>query len=317
MSDLPVISTALPWQKEEWTRLVSKIDSERLPHALLITGVRYAGKARLATALARLLLCHQSEAGHNCGTCHACELSRSGNHGDFRWLEPEAGKSRVIKVDQVRQLVEFASKTASLGRRKVVVMSPADSMNTQAANALLKLLEEPAPDTYIILVCHRLQGLPATIRSRCQMLKIMMPEQGECLQWLDKFTGLRSDSEKALNLARGQALLAEKIYRGAELEKAEAVNNAIEELVSGSGDVQALEALMAEEGIEELLVQLQQLLSHHIQQMDAAALGGNDGRSTFALLDDVIALQRAVQSGANPNRQLLVDSLSLRFDQVF
>ena len=140
MSKLPDISTALPWQREEWARLVSQVENEQLPHALLLAGVRYVGKARLALAMARLLLCHQPEAGHNCGKCHACELSRSGNHGDFRWLEPEAGKSRVIKIDQIRQLVEFAGKTASLGRRKVIVLSPADSMNTQAANALLKLL---------------------------------------------------------------------------------------------------------------------------------------------------------------------------------
>ena len=149
------------------------------------------------------------------------------------------------------------------------------------------------------------------------MLKILMPERDKCLQWLDKLTGLRSDSEKTLNLARGQAMLAEEIYRGAELDRAEAVSNAVEELASGSGGVQVLESLMADESVEELLVQLQQFLGRHIQQMDRAVLGSHSGRRTFALLDEVIALQRAVQSGANPNRQLLVDNLSLRFDQVF
>lgn len=314
-ADTVSISSPLPWQANEWTQLVQLMNEQQLPHAILLSGVQYSGKERFALALARLLLCEAPEAGHNCGKCHACELSRSGNHGDFRWLKPE-GTSKVIKVDQVRELVVFAHKTASLGRRKVIILSPAESMHRSSANALLKSLEEPSPDTFIILVCHRLQGLPATIRSRCQSTRLLMPGPEQSLPWLDQLTGARADSENALDLAGGQALLAATLYQEADLHSAEAVRSALKALGSGEGSVQDLGTLMADQAIEELLLQLNRHLHMQINAMDSGALASNRGRSTFGLLDDVIQLQRVVASGANPNRQLLLDALSARFEMV-
>ena len=315
MSEIPTISTALPWQKEVWSHLLQQLDDQQLPHAILLSGIQHSGKARLAMALARLLLCKQPRNGHNCGDCHGCELSRSGSHGDFRWLQPE-GTSRVIKVDQVRQLVEFTGKTASLGLRKVVVLSPAETMNIAAANALLKSLEEPSPETYIILVCHRLQGLPATIRSRCQTVKLAMPAREPGLAWLDLLTGSRSDSERALDLARGQVLLAEKLYKSASLDGAEAIRAALIALGPGGGSVQNLGSVMADEPIENLLEQLHEHLQGLVLKMNAADLKGKSARSIYGLLDEVVRLQRVVYSGANPNRQLLLDALSARFEMV-
>ena len=193
LTDLPPVSAPLPWQQETWSRLNQQLARGQLPHALLLTGVRDSGKSRLALALARLLLCEAPSGGLNCGQCHPCELSASGSHGDFRWLQPE-DKARVIKIDQVRDLVAFTTKTAAFGSRKVAVLSPADSMNSNAANALLKSLEEPAADTYMLLVCHQLQGVPATIRSRCQILKLPTPAAEESLAWLDKLRGERGES---------------------------------------------------------------------------------------------------------------------------
>ena len=106
----------------------------------------------------------------------------------FRWLEPE-DKSRAVKIDQIRQLLLLTSMTASFGLRKLVVISPAESMNGAAGNALLKSLEEPAKDTYLILVSQRIQGLPATVRSRCQKLRLGLPDERACLGWLDQLTG--------------------------------------------------------------------------------------------------------------------------------
>ena len=315
ISDIPATSMALPWQGDVWAHLLQQIEQQQLPHALLLTGVQHSGKAQLALALARLLLCHQPESGNNCGKCHACELSRSGSHGDFRWLEPE-GSSRVIKIDQVRDLVEFASKTASLGRHKLVVLSPAETLNTAAANALLKSLEEPSSGTYIILVCHRLQGLPATIRSRCQTIKLTMPSPQASLSWLNLQTGSSADSEKALHLAHGQVLLAEKLIRDGSLDAATNLRSALDALGSGGGSVQDLGVLMASEPVEDLLSQLHEHLGQLIHKMDATTLSSKAGRATFGLLDEVVRLQRVVYSGANPNRQLLVDSLSARFEMV-
>jgi len=179
-SNIAEVSVPMPWQAQTWSRLTLQLAQDQLAHALLLTGPRYTGKTTLALALARLLLCATPLAGLNCGKCHSCELSASGSHGDFRWLEPE-GTSKVIKIDQIRQVVEFIGRTASFGLRKVIVIAPAESMNISAANALLKVLEEPGSNTYLILVCHRPHGLPATVRSRCQFLRPPFPSRGQSL----------------------------------------------------------------------------------------------------------------------------------------
>ena len=160
---LPAVSVPLPWHQHEWSELGSAMRADKLPHALLFVGGRDTGKQHLALALARLLLCTQPQNGFNCGKCHPCELSAGGSNGDFLWLAPQE-KSRGIKIDQIRELVKFTTKTASFGKCKVAVLTPAESMNLNAFNALLKSLEEPASDTHIILLCHRLSGVPATIR---------------------------------------------------------------------------------------------------------------------------------------------------------
>jgi DNA polymerase-3 subunit delta' len=314
-ADMGSISSHLPWQSEKWAKLVEQMNAQQLPHALLLSGVQFCGKAHFALALARLLLCAAPSAGHNCGECQACVLSQNGSHGDFQTLEPE-GTSRVIKVDQVRGLVEFTTKTASLGRRKVAILSPAESMHRSSANALLKSLEEPSPDTFIILVCHRLQGLPATIRSRCQVINFLMPTPDQALPWLDQLTGARADSQNALDLSGGRALLAASLYKEARLPDAEAVQASLEALGTGEGTVQDLGSLMADAPIEDLLQELHRYLQGQIHAMDSRALTSDGGRRAFGLLDGVVQLQRVVASGANPNRQLLLDGLSARFEMV-
>jgi DNA polymerase-3 subunit delta' len=308
LTGLPAISAPLPWHQQAWKRLHQQLQQGQLPHALLLTGVRATGKARLALALARLLLCEAPSGGLNCGQCHPCELSANGSHGDFRWLQPEE-KARVIKIDQVRDLVAFVTKTASFGRRKVVVLSPADSMNTNAANALLKSLEEPTPDTYLVLVCHQLHGVPATIRSRCQILQLPTPAEEESLAWLEQLCGERGESQRLLQLAAGLPLLAEAIYSQAEGEELVKVRLALEGLVQGRLGVAETSRLLLDAPLEELLEQALATLQGRARALQGNALRSPGGRAVFALMDEVTALLRAVRAGANPNRQLLAESI--------
>jgi DNA polymerase-3 subunit delta' len=309
------VSTCLPWQLEQWSKLVKQIHAEQLPHAILLTGVEHTGKSRFAMALARLLLCQQPEADYNCGHCHACELSMSGSHGDFRWMQPE-GTSRIIKVDQIRELVDFGTKTASFGHRKVIVLSPAESMNRAAANSLLKLLEEPSDGTFIVLVCHRSQALPATIRSRCQAITFPTPKAELSLPWLDKLTAARVESEEALLLAGGQVMLAASMYENAVLDSAKQIRAGLEALTQGGHSLHAVGTLMADRSAEDVLQQLVDFLQGLVRNMGYDNLAGPRGQKVFGLLDYVINLQQAVRSGANPNRQLMLDSLSARFELV-
>jgi DNA polymerase-3 subunit delta' len=100
-------------------------------------------------------------------------------------------------------LLEFVNQTPQLGRAKVVTIVPADALNTASANALLKTLEEPSPNTFLILVAHRAMALPATIRSRCQILHFPVPSVLEAKSWLQTQTPTQDNLDLILNLTRG------------------------------------------------------------------------------------------------------------------
>jgi DNA polymerase III subunit delta' len=307
-SELPLISAPLPWHEREWTRLNHQLEVGQLPHALLLVGRPYTGKSQLAIALSRLLLCAHSQGSLNCGQCHACELSASGSHGDFRWVTPQE-KSRVIKVDQIRDVVRFANMTAGFGLRKVIVLTPAESMNINAFNALLKSLEEPAKDTYFILVCDHLYGVPATIRSRCHILRLPSPETETCLNWLDHTTGKRDKSHELLSLSGDAPLLAQQIYQSGISEELTQQRRALEALLAGKISVQQACALSSELDTEAFLKNLTEDLQRLLGSLTLELLRSKRGRMMFVLLDEINGLRQAVSGGSNPNKQLLVEAL--------
>ena len=308
LAGLPDISAPLPWHAAAWQRFNQQLAEQKLPHAVLLAGVPHTGASRLALALARLLLCHQPSGGLNCGRCQACELSASGSHGDFIWLQPEEG-SRVIKIDQVREAVGPAYQTAGFGERKVIVLAPADAMNIASANALLKSLEEPSPGTHLILVCNQLHSVPPTIRSRCQIVKLPTPGPEECLPWLDNLTGDHAQSKKLLGLCDGLPLLAESMYRDQDAEEVHAVRLACRGLFAGRVAADSAVGILAQGDAEEMLDQFYMSAQAYLKALDREGLRGVNGRAAFALLDEVGGIRRAVGGGANPNRQLLAEVL--------
>jgi len=184
-----------PWQQTDWKRLQ---DLRKRPvHALLFKGAQGIGKFDLALGYARSLLCERSEAdGFACGSCPSCHWFEQGSHPDFRLLQPEtlsqdgdekeAGKkpSKQISVDQVRSLADFFGMSAHQGGRRVVVIHPAEAMNQNAANALLKNLEEPPQGVLFILVTHKPQQLLPTILSRCLAVALPAPDAASAANWL-------------------------------------------------------------------------------------------------------------------------------------
>ncbi|MCB1853705.1 MAG: DNA polymerase III subunit delta' [Halieaceae bacterium] len=306
------ICAPLPWQMPAWEHLLQQLEQGRLPHALLLCGATHIGKARFALALARLLLCEAPHDGLNCGRCHACQLSGSGNHGDLRWLAPE-DKSRVIKVDAIRALVEFSNRTAGFGLRKVAVLCPAESMNASAANALLKSLEEPSAETYLVLVSHRPHGLPATIRSRCQAVRMAPPDSGQALAWLRQRVADPRRSEQLLQLAAGRPLLAQKLEQEQGVERLLDIRRVLCGLLDTSpAAVAEAGRVLDEEPLDFALAQLADLLQRVLRGIDQDMLRAPAGRAIFLLLDEILHIRRAVAGGSNPNGRLLLDALVQR-----
>ncbi len=196
-----------PWQQPLWQHLQAAIQAGRLAHALLISGTPGMGKRELAEALAQALLCESRQAdGQACGHCRSCTLYAAGNHPDLMRVEPEeAGKA--IGIDRVREVAGFQNLSAQYGRHQVVLIHPAERMNANAANALLKTLEEPSAGTVLLLVSDRPSSLLPTIRSRCQAWPLgLMPAQAET--WLRGQLGADADEAPALLALAGGAPLA-------------------------------------------------------------------------------------------------------------
>ncbi len=170
-----------PWHAATWSALTA--DLARLPHALLLAGPAGLGKHDFALRLAAALLCAQPTAEAACGRCHGCQLLAAGTHPDVTRVMPEEDR-RGIVIDQVRALGAFLALRPHTAARKVAVLSPADSMNLNAANSLLKILEEPPLGSVLLLVASQPARLPATIRSRCQRVTFPVPEREPVLAWL-------------------------------------------------------------------------------------------------------------------------------------
>lgn len=192
------MSAPYPWLAEPWAELTGRAARDNLGHAYLLCGREGLGKYALAEALARGLLCEtRPPDGQACGTCRGCVLNMSGNHPDLKRVSPEEERKSIV-VDQIRDLIEFFTLKAHYHGRKIGLVHPADTMNTAAANALLKILEEPPGAALLILVANRPALLPATVHSRCQRLNFVMPSWGVREQWLAEQLANRA-SAPALN----------------------------------------------------------------------------------------------------------------------
>lgn len=184
-----------PWQDELWQRWAGL--RARLPHALLLKGAQGIGKFDFAMNIAGALLCERPLAdGMACRECSSCHWFLQDAHPDFRLIqsdalsaqeeENESGKkpAKQISVDQIRALANFSNLSAHQGGFRVVLIHPAETMNANAANALLKTLEEPSGRMLFILVTHKPQQLPPTILSRCLMLAAPTPSPEASAAWL-------------------------------------------------------------------------------------------------------------------------------------
>ncbi|MBB3211997.1 DNA polymerase-3 subunit delta' [Herbaspirillum sp. Sphag1AN] len=203
--------SVFPWLEESWQQLQQL--RARLPHAILFYGPEGIGKTAFVESFAQSLLCESVQAdGHACGACASCGWFSQYNHPDYRRVRPEvldgedaidtgdgsessedkksakASKtpSKEIKIDQIRALSDFMNVSTHRSGMRVVVLYPAEALNTAAANSLLKTLEEPPPQTMFLLVSNRLDRLLPTILSRCRKFALALPSHQAGLAWLQQ-----------------------------------------------------------------------------------------------------------------------------------
>ena len=147
-------------------QLYHAIASDRVAGAYLFVGVANVGKETVALNFAKSINCRTSDEGA-CGTCLSCRKADDGNHPDLQIIRPSGA---WIKIDQIRELQKRIIYRPLEGVRKVYILAEAERMNLEAANCLLKTLEEPPADSVLILLTTNLDALLPTIRSRCQII---------------------------------------------------------------------------------------------------------------------------------------------------
>jgi DNA polymerase III subunit delta' len=327
-----------PWQSESWQALQGL--RARLPHALLLKGAQGIGKFDLAMNYARSLLCERPRAdGAACGECGSCHWFEQGSHPDFRLVQPDAltaeegeekssGKkpSREISVDQIRDLANFANLSAHCGGYRIVLIHPAEAMNNNAANSLLKTLEEPTDRLLFLLVTHKPQQLLPTILSRCLSFAVHTPTRETSTAWLTA-QGLK-DAEHALaqtGFAPLQALQWAESGEGAE--ERGILLNAIRQPAK-------MDALALAESLQRgMPVHIIHCLQQWTYDLSSARLAGAvryfpdqsevigklaKGISTDALLRFQKELLEARRAAFHPlNPRLVFESLLLSYRQLF
>ena len=203
------------------TLLTTLVQKGTVPHALLFTGIDGVGKRTAARALAMACNCAMGEPDVRangraavdlpCGQCRACRKIESGTHPDIISIEPI---NSIVRIAQVRQLLETLALKPYEARQRVVIMADAQALNPEAGNALLKILEEPPDRTLLILTAHQTSDLLPTIVSRCQHIRFGPLSMPSLVKLLMESKGLEADNAAVIaQLAHGSVTKAFKLHR--------------------------------------------------------------------------------------------------------
>lgn len=328
--------TPFPWQSRQWAQLIQQKQSGQLAHAYLIQGDQGLGKRLFVEKFAVALLCLNKTTSAACGECSVCKMAVSGSLPDLLVIEPEEG-SRDIKIDQVRLLSKFVTKSSHAGSGKIVILDRAHSLNNSAANALLKTLEEPTADTFIFLLTDLPGALSATIRSRCQRLQFAIPSLEAATQWLleqlpeDSDRGNLSvtfansplsafaegNSSSAADQAAIISTLTELLSSPSQLRPAVAQSSKIGEQPSIGYLIQVSTILI--KGI--LADAINQKISPELEKLILMLLAtGIERRDLSVRLlnyqQKLVQARQQLMSGSNPNPQLIMESLMWQWTKL-
>lgn len=251
----------LPWQQQQWQQYVLSRNNKRLPHALLLAGPYGIGLKEFADIMSISLFCRSPLENYMpCGTCRSCELFVSGNHPDIYRIEPEED-GKQIKVDQIRDLIEFINLKSQYEGYKVTVITPADKMNRSAANTLLKTLEEPPEFSLLILLSHRPSLLPVTIRSRCQQIWFNPVYDQTAFNWLEQKLENATQADELLKMAGGAPLAALELMKNGVIDKQKIIIDDLELLQKSQQDPVKVAEKWNGYGSNQVLSSLLQLFS--------------------------------------------------------
>ncbi len=310
--------------------LLNTVSRGRVAHAYLFAGPAGVGKETTALAFARVLLCACLVDGDACGACRECRQVESRNHPDLYFVQPSGAS---IKIEQIREVLRVAPYRPYQGGRKIFIVRQSDLMTKDAANCLLKTLEEPPASTVFILLSSRPQNLLPTILSRCQQVFFNSLPVADLIQGLMTLHGLGAeDARHAAALSGGSMGRALVCASGSQQEERRAVHDlagqlrkygpceALEMAGKNSGDkvkVQlALDMLTC--WYRDLLVYRETGETRLLINSDCTGIvekeaGYYDTARLMEIIEEISAAKNKIE--ANANTRLALEALFLRLMQ--
>lgn len=301
---------AYPWHEPVWQHVVHMYQAQRIPHAILLSGIKGLGKRDFANNLVKSLLCLQKTAQFDaCGHCHSCQLLAAGTHSDHTVVAPE-DDGKQIKIDQIRALKASQTLMPKVSPGKTVLISHADQMNLNAYNSLLKLLEEPQPNSVLILISENSQQLPITIKSRCQNIVMPVPDEAEAVDWLSQQSPEQTPKawQTLLKMAQGAPLQALNIQEQG-LEQNQTIIKDIAGLMKGQANPVQMAAHWQQFDLKSVMYQIQTMMQMKIESL----LLVNNTVSTplikqyWAISDCITDTIKLISSQNNLNKILLIE----------
>ena len=300
-----------PWQKEPFAQIVSQLQQGKLPHSILMLGEEGVGREDFCEFVAQWMLCAADDkASGACGQCKSCQLFEAETHPDYHKLAVEEGKTQ-ISVAQVRELIEHMQESSHQAGWKLANITNVHALNASSFNALLKTLEEPQPQTLLIIQAEQLQGVPATIKSRAQIRKVGVTDISmtrESLNQRHKF--IEQDMETAIQLFPGAPYKVEAFVKQGEAFKSsefifdfadviqeqqspmDVADKWLEELPNAIFWCQLMfrDVLFVQQGAGQSEVQLKQ--QHEAVELIANSISA---KGIMLLLNKIIELQRLIK----------------------
>ncbi len=316
------------------TQLVQAKQTATMPHALLLSGLPGLGKQRVARYCAAILLCEQQDETVPCGHCQACRWQQAGTHPDYYHVYPEQNAS-TIKIDQVRVMLQSLQQTPQHAGFRVVVIEPADCLTTAAVNSVLKIIEEPGDNTVLLLVTAQPMSLPATLRSRCIHVVFQVPPLEKSSAWLQQTLQAANQDvsltqcQQWLTVSDGAPLTALAIASDPQLTEQmtqwlEALQMVFQQQCS---PVMVAQTWMTQ-AIDDLITQWIRACCGLVWQLHGHAQCLPASWSTlvvpdidvshficklFTFIDQLTNTRGMLNSAANPNQQLLLESLLVKW----
>lgn len=302
----------IPWLAGLQRSLSDAIDNDRLGHAVLIQVDPGLGGEWLATWLAARLFCSATSTIKPCGTCIDCRRVVSGEQPDLMRLSP-IEESKEIRVDQIREMATELALTGHGRGRKVAVITPAERLNRNAANALLKTLEEPAGSSLLLLVTGEPSRLPATVQSRCTRVGVPVPPIGELENWLKARGGRDTDWKAVMNAIGPRPFVALQSEAEAIADVQRETVRALDQVVAGSLDPVETAETWGKEGFALRITCIENWLVARIREWATGKRAGQ-AEALFAALDDA---REARQWAETPiNKPLALERLLWRLNAI-